>query len=64
MKKRITILATIGMTLICGGCKFNELPPKTDDASKSYIKPAGEVPSLAERDLVNEVRTEYENATK
>ena len=45
----IAILATfiVGATLC--GCSYNELPPKTSDASKSYIKPKGEIPTAAER---------------
>lgn len=46
------------------GCKYNELPPKTSDASKSYIKPKGEVPTQAERDEVKAIKAEYEEATK
>lgn len=45
------------------GCKYNELPPKTSDASKSYIKPKGEIPTQAERDEVNALKAEYEEAT-
>ena len=58
----IAILATfiVGATLC--GCSYNELPPKTSDASKSYIKPKGEIPTAAEREVLKAIRAEYEAA--
>ena len=58
----IAILATfiVGATL-CGR-SYNELPPKTSDASKSYIKPKGEIPTAAEREELKAIRSEYEAA--
>lgn len=58
----IAILATfiVGATLC--GCSYNELPPKTSDASKSYIKPKGEIPTAAEREKLKAIRAEYEAA--
>lgn len=58
----IAILATfiVGATLC--GCSYNELPPKTSDASKSYIKPKGEIPTAAEREELKDIRAEYEAA--
>ena len=58
----IAILATfiVGATLC--GCSYNELPPKTSDASKSYIKPKGEIPTAAEREELKVIRAEYEAA--
>lgn len=58
----IAILATfiVGATLC--GCSYNELPPKTSDASKSYIKPKGEIPTSAEREELKAIRAEYEAA--
>ena len=58
----IAILAAfiIGATLC--GCSYNELPPKTSDASKSYIKPKGEIPTAAEREELKAIRAEYEAA--
>lgn len=58
----IAILATfiVGATLC--GCSYNELPPKTSDASKSYIKPKGEIPTAAEREELKAIRAEYEVA--
>lgn len=60
----IAILAVISLGLSLCGCKYNELPPKTSDASKSYIKPKGEVPSKEESDEVKAIRAEYEAAVK
>ena len=58
----IAILATfiVGATLC--GCSYNELPPKTSDASKSYIKPKGEIPTAAEREELKAIMAEYEAA--
>ena len=58
----IAILAAfiVGATLC--GCSYNELPPKTSDASKSYIKPKGEIPTAAEREELKAIRAEYEAA--
>lgn len=58
----IAILATfiVGATLC--GCSYNELTPKTSDASKSYIKPKGEIPTAAEREELKAIRAEYEAA--
>ncbi len=63
-KNIITIFALLVMGLIASGCKYNELPPKTSDASKTYIKPKGEVPTQAERDEVKAIKAEYEDAVK
>lgn len=58
----IAILAAfiVGATLC--GCSYNELPPKTSDASKSYIKPKGEIPTAVEREELKAIRAEYEAA--
>lgn len=58
----IAILAAfiVGATLC--GCSYNELPPKTSDAAKSYIKPKGEIPTAAEREELKAIRAEYEAA--
>lgn len=58
----ILATAVVGATLC--GCSFNELPPKTSDASKSYIKPKGEIPTATEREEVKAIKAEYEAAVK
>lgn len=58
----ITLLAASCIGL--GGCSYSELPPKTSDASKSYIKPKGEIPSKEETDEVKAIKAEYEAAVK
>ena len=60
----IAILATIIVASSLCGCSYDELPPKTSDASKSYIKPKGEIPTAAEREEVKAIRAEYEEAIK
>ena len=55
------LAAAIVSTTLCG-CSYNELPPKTSDASKSYIKPKGEIPTAAEREEVKAIKAEYEAA--
>ncbi len=61
-KNIITILAAVIVGTTLSGCSYNELPPKTSDASKSYIKPKGEIPTAAERDEVKAIKAEYEAA--
>lgn len=63
-RKIIAILFALCLGASLCGCKYNKLPPKTSDASKSYIKPKGEVPTQAERDEVKAIKAEYEEATK
>lgn len=60
----IIILAALSTGLSLCSCKYDELPPKTSDASKSYVKPKGEVPTKAETDEVKAIRAEYEAALK
>lgn len=62
-KNIISILAIVFAGATLCGCGYKELPPKTSDASKSYIKPKGEIPTQSERDEVNALKTEYEEAT-
>ena len=49
---------------ILSGCAYNELPPKTDDITTSYVLPKGEIPTSAERSAVASAKAEYENAIK
>lgn len=58
---RITLALGIAVILLCG-CSYNELPPKTDDATTDYILPAGTVPTAEETAAVQALREEYENA--
>lgn len=66
MKTKQNIIAILAVALVgtcvCG-CTYNELPPKTSDASKSYIKPKGEIPTAEEREVVKAIKAEYEAAT-
>ena len=61
-RKIIAILSLVCLGASLCGCKYNELPPKTSDASKSYIKPKGEIPTAAEREELKAIRAEYEAA--
>lgn len=56
------ILAVVFVGTTLCGCSYNELPPKTSDASKSYIKPKGEIPTAAEKEEVKAIKAEYEAA--
>lgn len=49
-------MAVLGLTT---GCKYNELPPKTDDATTTYTLPAGEIPSAEEKAVQTQARNEY-----
>ncbi len=65
MRTKRNIIAILASAIICAnlcGCSYNELPPKTSDASKSYIKPKGEIPTAAEREELKAIRAEYEAA--
>lgn len=62
-RKFIPILAVLACTFGLTSCHYNELPPKTGDAAKNYIKPKGEVPTAEERAEVDAARAEYEAAT-
>ena len=64
--KKTTAIQTIlvlgiAAILLCG-CSYNELPPKTDDATTDYILPSGTVPTAEETAAVQALREEYENA--
>ena len=49
---------------ILTGCAYDELPPKTDDITTSYVLPKGEVPTAAERAVAAAAKAEYEDAIK
>ena len=57
-----TILVFGIAAILLGGCSYNELPPKTDDATTDYILPAGTIPTAEETAAVQALREEYENA--
>ena len=72
--KRFIIFAlSLGLCAV-SGCGFDKYPPKTDDAAKDYVKPAGEaptqeyikpsgeVPTQEEREVVKAAKAEYEAA--
>ena len=61
MKRIIYILSA---TALIAGCSYNELPPKTDDITTSYVLPKGEIPTDAERETAAAAKAEYENAIK
>jgi len=50
--------------LLFSGCSYNELPPKTDDATTDYILPKGTVPTAEESAYVESLRNEYDMAVK
>ena len=65
MRNKKYIIALLAASCIgLGGCGYSELPPKTNNASKSYIKPKGEIPSKEETDEVRAIMAEYEAAVK
>ena len=61
MKKIIIILSVMA---ILTGCAYDELPPKTDDITTSYVLPKGEAPTAAERGVAAAAKAEYEDAIK
>ena len=44
---------------LCASCSYNELPPKTDDATTTYTLPNGEIPTAEEKAVQTEARNEY-----
>ena len=46
------------------GCTYNELPPKTGDATSTYTLPKGTLPSADEKAVMQAARTEYEEYLK
>lgn len=64
MKKAVITIFALSLGLCAvSGCGFDKYPPKTDDAAKDYVKPAGEVPTQEEREVVKAAKAEYETAT-
>lgn len=61
MKRIIIIFAVISAL---SACSYNELPPKTDDITTSYVLPKGELPTAAEKNEVAAVKAEYEESIK
>ena len=65
MRNKKYIIALLAASCIgLGGCGYSELPPKTSDAAKCYIKPKGEIPSKEETDEVKAIKAEDEAAVK
>ena len=61
MNKIFLLLLT--SVLLCG-CSYNELPPKTDDITTSYVLPKGVKPTQSEQELVQAAQAEYEASIK
>ncbi len=65
MRRKIIYIFTICLAAATmQSCKYNELPPKTDDASSEYIIPKGVVPSAAEIEEQNAAKKEYNESIK
>ena len=60
-KRMIVIFAVI---TVLSACSYNELPPKTDDITTSYVLPKGELPSAEEKAAVAAAKAEYEESIK
>lgn len=57
------IIVSFAVFCICG-CSYNELPPKTDDITTSYVLPKGVKPTQEELDAVSAAKAEYEASIK
>lgn len=65
MKRVLLYISAICFTaLTMQSCKYDELPPKTDDASKDYMIPKGVVPSASEIEEQNAAKKEYSESIK
>lgn len=60
--KRIFVIF-VGLAVL-SGCAYNELPPKTDDITTSYVLPKGVKPSQEELDFVAAAKAEYNASIK
>ena len=56
-------LLTLALSIVCG-CSYNELPPKTDDITTSYVLPKGVKPTQSEMDAVAAAKADYEASIK
>ena len=61
MKKIFAIFVGVA---VLSGCAYDELPPKTDDITTSYVLPKGVKPSQDELDFVAAAKAEYEASIK
>ena len=62
MNNKLKILLLIAvMGLLASSCTYEELPPKTDDVSKDFILPKGEVPTSAELQQLYHIKEQYKN---
>ncbi len=61
-KRAIKLLFITGSIIILSACSFEELPPKTDNDSSTYVLPKGEVPTADELNTVNNIRSEYDES--
>ena len=61
MKRIIYILSAAALL---AGCSYDELPPKTDDITTSYVLPKGVKPSADEEAFVAAAKAEYENSIR
>lgn len=64
IKIGLIFISILTFSVLVSSCSYDELPPKTDDATSNYVLPKGEVPTAAEQQEVSNIRTEYNNATK
>ncbi|MCQ2135511.1 MAG: hypothetical protein MJY67_01195 [Bacteroidales bacterium] len=57
---KITAAFAILMTLfLSAACGYAELPPRTSDATSSYLTPTGTFPTQEEKDIQKAAKDEY-----
>ena len=61
MNKFAYLCGSCFAAVLLSGCSYNELPPKTGDASETYVLPSGELPTAEERAAMQAARDEYED---
>ena len=64
LRREVKGIIMIVLLAVCHSCDYNELPPKTDDASTGYRLPKGEVPTAADLDTQTALKKEYNDAVK
>ena len=61
INKFIYLCSLFAAICVFQGCSYNELPPKTDDATNTYTLPKGVLPTAEERAVQQAARDEYNN---
>lgn len=60
--RNIILYISLSLSWLCvSGCSYNELPPKTENASSTYLLPKGSLPTNEEQKEVEKIKQAYDN---